>query len=271
MTSAGEMIGGRYELRKETARHGLACVFEAHDRVHGHAVRVKYLAFQGEHGRALLKRESRLLAMLAGQTSGTLAFHDLVEQEGVLYQVTEHVRGLRLRDWHEQKPSPRQIARVYAHLARVLHEMHAADVVHRDIKPAFVMVVEDDLPGRIKITDLELAVRTTEPDTIKAAGQLAGTFPYMSPEMLQYQGATSASDVFALGCMLVEALTGNRPWQQPGWQSVDRLSAPPDLHGLAGSALGELVSSMLALSPDARPPAAEVARVLASFADPYPA
>jgi len=62
-----------------------------------------------------------------------------------------------------------------------------------------------------------------------------------------------------------------RPWQQPGWQSVDRLSVPPDLHGLAGSALGELVSPTLALSPDARPPAAEVARVLASFADAYPA
>jgi serine/threonine protein kinase len=210
--------------------------------------------------------------MLEGQTSGTLAFHDLVEHEGMLYQVTEHVRGVWLRHWQEQNPSPRQIARVYTHLAQVLHELHGAGVVHRDVKPGIVMIVEDDdparHPARIKITDLELAVLATEPDTINAAGQLVGTLRYISPEMLQYQRATSASDVFALGCMLVEAFTGKRPWQQPGLPSVvERLSVPPDLHGLAGSTLGELVSAMLALSPDARPPAAEVARILASFAD----
>jgi serine/threonine protein kinase len=134
------------------------------------------------------------------------------------------------------------------------------------------MLVEDDdparHPARIKVADLELAVLPTEPDTTNAAGHLVGTLPYMSPDMLQDQGATSASDVFALGCMLVEAFTGKRPWQQPGLPCVlERLSVLPDLHGLAGSALGELVSSMLALSPEARPPAAEVARVLTSFAD----
>lgn len=93
----------------------------------------------------------------------------------------------------------------------------------------------------------------------------------MSPEVMRGQGGTLASDVFALGCMLVGALTGKRPWQtsqRPAGQFIfERLSVPPDLHDLTGSALGDLVSSMLAHSPDARPSAAEVAGALASFAD----
>lgn len=189
------------------------------------------------------------------------------------------MHGVWLRNWEEQKPSPQRIMELYAHLAQVLHEIHAADVVVRDLKPAFVMVLEDDPsaqpsarhPARIKLSDLELAVLTTEPDTLTCEGQLVGTLPYMSPEAMLGLGATSASDVFALGCMLVEALTGKRPWQtgqQPMAQFLfERLSVPPDLHDLSGSALGELVSSMLAQSPEARPSAAEVARALSSFAD----
>lgn len=275
MPAMGEVIGDRYELRGQIASHGMAVVYQAYDRRCEREVRIKW--HRGVHDRthALLRREARLLALLAERTAGTLVCHELVEHQGGLYQIAEHVRGVWLREWEAQKPSPQRILSLYAHLAQVLHEIHAADVVLRDLKPAFVMVLEANdpvrHPARIKIVELELAVRITEPDTLTAKGQLVGTPLSMSPEAMRGQGATSATDVFALGCMLVEALTGKRPWEIGQGSSVEllrgRLFEPPDLHSLTGSALGDLVSAMLARSPEARPSAAEVARALASFAD----
>lgn len=276
MSMIGEVIGDRYELRGFVMQDGFDVVCQAYDRKREREVWIKWHEGRLGHGRALLVREARLLGLLAERTSGTLVCHELEEHGGVLFQVMEHVRGVWLQDWERQELSRQQIARMYAHLAQVLHEIHAADVVIRDLKPAIVMVLEDDHsahhsarhPARIKLCDLALAVQTTEPDVLTGGGSLVGTVLYMSPEVIQSHHATSASDVFALGCMLVEALTGQRPWPAPGMQQLsDRLSVPPALYFLYGSAFDALLSSMLAVSPEERLSAAEVARALASFAD----
>jgi serine/threonine protein kinase len=113
-----------------------------------------------------------------------------------------------------------------------------ASVAHRDLKPTNVMIAEGEDPLRVVLIDFGPAVLAMETDELTGAGTFVGTPVYVSPEILQGQTATPASDIFALGVMLFEALTGVRPWSFEHFATLAsaKLTQPP--------ALGELASSV---------------------------
>jgi serine/threonine protein kinase len=190
-----------------------------------------------------------------------------------LWLVMQLLRGSTLEalldqaDYQSAPPSVAWAAAIAAQIAAVLVEVHRVDIVHRDIKPANVMVTDG---GLVKVLDFGIAI-------LRGAGALprltqvdrtVGTPAYMSPEQWLGQVVTSASDVYSLGCLLLELLTGDAPF----FPTADMALRSQHLSTLAPSArsrraglpaeLDELVSSMLAKDPDARPTAEQVYETL---------
>ena len=230
-----------------------------------------------ERDRKRFLREIRVTAQL--EHPGTPAVYDTgVERApggGVtrLWLVMQLLRGSTLEalldqaDYHSAPPSVAWAAAIAAQIAAVLAEVHRVDIVHRDIKPGNVMVTDG---GLVKVLDFGIAI-------LRGAGALprltqvdrtVGTPAYMSPEQWLGQAVTSASDIYSLGCLLLELLTGDAPF----FPTADMPLRSQHLNTLAPSArsrraglpseLDELVSSMLAKDPDVRPTADTVYETL---------
>ncbi len=218
-------------------------VFRARDTRLGRDVAVKVLpeAFARDPDRlARFQREARAVAALSHPN--IVALHDFGEEEGTVYTVTELLEGETLRAALRRGPLPvRKAIEQAVQIARGLAAAHEKGIVHRDLKPENVFVTAD---GQVKILDFGLArqetpsgpvaseVQTLTRDT--APGVVLGTVGYMSPEQVQGLAADHRSDVFALGCVLYEMLTGRRAFERP--TSAETLTAilredPPSLSG----------------------------------------
>jgi serine/threonine protein kinase len=194
-------------------------VFRARDTRLGRDVAVKVLpeAFARDPDRlARFQREARAVAALSHPH--IVALHDFGEEQGTVYTVTELLEGETLRAALRRGPLPvRKAIEQAVQIARGLAAAHEKGIVHRDLKPENVFVTTD---GQVKILDFGLArhetpsgpveseVKTLTRDT--APGVVLGTVGYMSPEQVQGLAADHRSDVFALGCVLYETLTGRR-------------------------------------------------------------
>jgi predicted Ser/Thr protein kinase len=265
LNEVGTLLAGRYELRRLLARGWLSTVYQGHDLTSHRDVVVKLVRTHSKSQRDQLVRESRLLATLAKHSTGVVHYLDFVQHQDELYLVTEYIRGQTLQQWQTHEGWTRnEILAVYQHIAQVLHEIHQAGVVHRDLKPSNVMLAEGKHPCRIVLIDFGLAVMTSEVDELTGPGTLMGTPAYISPEILLGQTATPASDIFALGVMLCEALIGRPPWPLGTFSQIASatLTAPPELGDLTGTPLGQLITAMLAREPEARPRAVQVMHML---------
>lgn len=272
---------GRYELTHELGRGGMGVVWAAHDRDHHREVAVKVLATRS-HGTELstlerrFLRETRLTSRL--RHPGVPAVHDHGNHEGELYLVMDLVPG-RALDAVLKNDGPlgiEQAADVARRTAEVLSYAHAQGVVHRDLKPSNLMITPD---REIKVLDFGVAA-ALEPEPgetrFTASNATPGTVVYMAPE--QAVGRTvPASDLYSLGCVLYELLTGAPPFtdaspfmlyhrhaNEPVPPLADRRPDVPD-------GLRALVERLLEKKPEDRPAsAAEVAALLAAWA-PRPA
>ncbi len=156
-------------------------------------------------------REARAAAQLAHPH--IVAVHEIGRDDGRLYIVSDLVRGLTLADWLTgQTASPRQAAEWCAKIADALDHAHQQGVVHRDLKPSNVLLDEQLEP---RITDFGLAKRDAGEITMTIEGQVLGTPAYMSPEQARGSGhnADRRSDIYSLGVILFELLTGERPFR----------------------------------------------------------
>ncbi|MFE0384520.1 protein kinase [Streptomyces bungoensis] len=268
---------GRYELTHELGRGGMGVVWAAHDRDHHRDVAVKLLATRGrgaEPGtleRRFL-REIRLTGRL--RHPGVPAVHDHGNHEGELYLVMDLVPG-RALDAVLKNDGPlgvEQAADVARRTAEVLSYAHGQGVVHRDLKPSNLMITPD---GDISVLDFGVAA-ALEPQSgethFTASNATPGTVVYMAPE--QAVGRTvPASDLYSLGCVLYELLTGTPPFtdgspfmlyhrhaNEPAPPLADRRPDVPD-------DLRTLVERLLEKRPEDRPgSAAEVAALLTAWA-----
>ena len=261
-TAESRLLAKRYRLGRLLGRGGSGVVYEALDITLGRPVAVKVFQADGNAlGRYRFAAEARLLASLSHP--GLVAVHDVcLDDEPFL--VMELVDGPTIRDLLDRGPfEPAAVARIGAQLADVLACVHAHDVVHRDIKPSNVLVDEH---GDCHLTDFGVA-RALGSAHLTASGELVGTVAYLAPEQVTDVDVGPAADLYALGLLLLECLTGRTEYTGTTAEAaVARLNRPPRIPAALPSPWHTLLTAMTAQDPSARPDAARCAEVLRAIA-----
>jgi serine/threonine protein kinase/tetratricopeptide (TPR) repeat protein len=210
------MIGttlGRFLIHEPIGSGGMGRVYLAEDPLLGRKLAVKVLPPDFMHDperRERLLHEARAASAL--NHPNIVVVHDLGESDGTLYLAMELIDGVTVRQWAEEKRrSPVEIVRLLRQATAALQVAHGAGLVHRDLKPENMLVRKD---GLLKILDFGLARSLTpgEGRTATIPGTVLGTAPYMSPEQVLGQPAGPASDLFSLGTVAYELLTGRHPF-----------------------------------------------------------
>jgi serine/threonine-protein kinase len=211
MTIEGRVLADRYAVGELLGRGGMAEVYRATDGVLDRPVAVKVLG-SWLAGDATFVERFRREALAAARIShpNLVAVYDAGSDDGLHYIVMELVPGRTLADvlGSEGRLDPDHAAKVATSAADALEVAHAAGLVHRDVKPANVMVTPD---GRAKLMDLGIA-RNVDGVTITGASSILGTAGYVSPEQARGDRVDHRSDIYSLGCVLFEMLAGRQPF-----------------------------------------------------------
>lgn len=210
----GRMIDGRYQVTRRIAEGGMATVYEATDVKLGRTVAIKVMHVQlaqGPHREQFVQRfqrEARSAAAIANPH--IVQIYDTGEFEGLDYLVMEYVHGVNLRyEMNRQRVlSVRETLRIVGEVLDGLASAHAAGVVHRDIKPENILLNDR---GRVQITDFGLAKAASQA-TLATTGMLLGTAAYLAPEMIEDNQALPQGDLYSVGIMAWEMLTGEVPF-----------------------------------------------------------
>lgn len=222
-----QALQGRYTIDREVGRGGMATVFQAQDVKHGRQVALKVLhpELAASLGAERFLREIQIAARL--QHPHILPLYDSGQADGpdggnpLLYFVMPFVEGQSLRDLltREKRLPVEEAAKIGRDMAAALDYAHRSGVVHRDIKPENVMVHE----GEAVVTDFGIAkaVSVASGDSLTQAGMAVGTPAYMSPEQASGEGELDGrTDIYSLGCVLFEMLTGSAPFTGSTMQAV---------------------------------------------------
>ncbi len=285
MTATGTVIGGRYRLDAEIGRGGMSSVYRAFDTVLERTVAIKLMHRQIAADADQLerfRREARSVAQLshphvvtvidAGEELPPDGLGPGEASTGAPYIVLEYVDGETLKDVIRRE-GPLDIAQALAYaieIARALGAAHERQIVHRDVKPHNVLISEE---GGAKITDFGIA-RTLTEEGLTMAGRVLGTTDYVSPEQALGQPVTGQSDLYSLGVVLYEMLTGSVPFHGSSPVAVamkhvreevpDVLLSRPALSAATAAVVDRAVSKDLTRRyPDAASMAADLEEVLA--------
>ncbi|HEV3088629.1 MAG TPA: serine/threonine-protein kinase [Candidatus Elarobacter sp.] len=255
------LLGGRYRLDHVAGHGGMATVFSAYDTVLDRTVAIKLLARRRDESGVLherFEREARAEAKVVHPN--VVSVHDIGEAEdGRPFIVMDYVEGRSLQEIvAEDAPlSSERVAIVGAGIARALAAAHAHGIVHRDVKPANVIVGTDGIPH---LMDFGLARELYDDDPgVTAPGVLVGTAFYVAPEQARHGTASPAGDLYSLGAVLYHALTGAPPFT--GENAFDVAMRrfeedPADIRETvpaADSELAALIHALLARDPVERP------------------
>lgn len=265
-TRPGDLLGGRYRLEQPIGEGGMGSVWRAVDTALGRTVAVKvFWGTSGGEGDATRREsEKRLLAAVSHPSLVTL-FDAHIAASGPSYLVMEHVDGGTLASLIEKGPiALRDAASLATDLGEALHVVHAAGIIHRDVKPANILLrppLTPDHTFRAVLADFGIAY-VADAARVTAPGTAIGTAAYISPEQVRGHEPTHASDIYSLGLVLLEALSGRRAYatQTPVEAIAVRLTASPAIPGDWGYGWRSLLTAMTALDPADRPDALEVAR-----------
>ena len=257
----GSLLAG-CRIEGLVGRGGMGVVYRATQLSLERPVALKVIApdFAGDITfRERFKRESRIAASI--EHPNVIPVYEAGEGEGQLYLIMRFVEGTDLRaviDGEGGGLSPERAAQLVAQVAAGLAAAHRRDLIHRDVKPANVLIDAGGEREHAYLTDFGIARHSSATSGLTHTGALIGTMDYLAPERIQDQGGDGRADVYALGCVLFEALTGARPYERDNdvAKMYAHLSAPvpsarelrPDLP----PELDELAQRAMAKDPDDR-------------------
>ncbi|NNU89366.1 Stk1 family PASTA domain-containing Ser/Thr kinase [Anoxybacillus sp. CHMUD] len=207
----GKRLNGRYKLLQLIGGGGMANVYLARDIILDRDVAVKVLRLDFVNDELFIKRFRReAQAATSLNHENIVTIYDVGEDDGIYYMVMEYVRGCTLKQYIQQHaPLPVQEAlRMMDQLTGAIAHAHQNGVIHRDIKPQNILVAED---GTLKITDFGIAVALSS-TTITQTNSVLGSVHYLSPEQAKGGMATEKSDIYSLGIVMFELLTGQLPF-----------------------------------------------------------
>lgn len=258
------IAGGRYRVERELGHGAMANVVLARDEELGRLVAVKLLdeRFAADHEfRARFTREGRLAARLSHPN--VVAVFDAGEADGRPYIVMEYVDGATLEELlrAEGPFAPDEVRVIAQQIAAGLEQAHSQGLVHRDLKPGNLIRRSD---GTIKIADFGIA-RGSHGTELTEAGTILGTAAYLAPEQAEGGRVTPRTDLYALGVVLYELLTGQRPWRVNSLADLGhrRTEPAPELPPHVPADLRRAIGRALEPDPADRPAsAAELAGLL---------
>lgn len=262
----GTTILGRYTIRRVIATGGMGVVYEAEQALgdHSRTVAIKVLLPELSHDHTVLSRFTRecgIVAQLSHQN--TVRVYDFgTTEDGTLFITMEYVRGESLAE--VVTAGPLVVGRalsIVEQMCHALHEAHELGIVHRDLKPDNVMLTRlGEQLDFVKILDFGIAVRVSaggqHETKLTQKGMILGTPPYMSPEQFTGSPVKRQSDIYSLGIILYEILTGRLPFEADSpwaWAQRHLTATPPDLPSTIPPAVVATVRAALAKDPALRP------------------
>ncbi|MFD0005884.1 protein kinase [Streptomyces sp. NPDC127178] len=269
----GRVIGGRYRLVERIGSGGMGTVWRALDELVDREVAVKQPRLPGDpedagHQRAAhrLYREARAAARV--DHPAAVSIHDVVVEDGLPWIVMELVRGESLHEALKRGPvEAPEAARIGVAVLGALRAAHAVGIVHRDVKPANVLL---GAHRRVVLTDFGIAHIQGE-ESLTVSGEFVGSLEFIAPERMSGRGAGPASDLWSLGVLLYAAVEGWSPFRRTTLESTLAaiLAADPPEPKQAGP-LGSLIVRLLVKDPELRPDAEDVVAVLEAVAQGWP-
>jgi serine/threonine protein kinase len=249
---------GTYQIMEELGRGGMAVVYRAYQSSLNRYVAIKVLPPQLAFDRQFVERffrEARAAASL--RHPNIVVIHDVAEQDGLYYIVMEYLEGQTLKEIIEQAGAlpPGRAVRILDQVAAALDHAHQRGFVHRDVKPANIFVAEGD---RVTLTDFGIAKALSEAEQLTRTGSLVGTPEYMSPEQAEGGRVDHRTDLYALGIVLYQMLTGRVPFKGNTPSSTlyaivhKPAPAPREINPTLPTAVEAVVLRALAKRPDDR-------------------
>lgn len=207
----GQELGGRYEILTRIGGGGMALVYKAHDVLLNRKVAVKVLRQQFVHDEEFIRRFRR-----EGQSAAALShpnvvsIYDVGQEEDTHYIVMEYVEGNNLNEIIKERAplQPEEAVRIAIQICDALEHAHHNQIIHRDIKPHNILIGKN---GRVKVTDFGIA-RAVTSSTITQTGSMVGSVHYFSPEHAKGVATGEKSDLYSLGIVLYQMLTGKLPF-----------------------------------------------------------
>lgn len=251
------ILGGRYRVEGELGRGGMAKVFRGTDTVLGRPVAIKVLAPRFSDDASFVqrfRREAQAAARLSNPN--VVGVFDTGADDGVHYIVMEYVEGRTLaEELAGGRILPERAIEIAQAVCDALAAAHAQGVIHRDIKPGNIMLTPS---GQVKVADFGIARLTTSAETIEQTAAVLGTAAYLSPEQAQGRPVDARSDLYSLGCVLYEMVTGRPPFvgDSPvavaSKQVLEPPTPPSKLNPDVSPELEAVILRALAKNPDNR-------------------
>ena len=256
--STGQVVGG-HRIEGVAGRGGMGVVYRATDLALNRVVALKLIApelAEDPEFRQRFKRESEIAASL--DHPNVIPIYHAGEEEGLLYVTMRFVDGTDLRELIAQQGrlEPARAARIVTQVATALDAAHARGLVHRDIKPANVLIGGNG--EHAYLTDFGLTKQASSQTGLTKTGMMVGTLDYIAPEQLQGQPVDARADIYALGCVLYQAVTGQVPFPrdtEPAKMWAHMGEPPPRATAVAPrlpAQFDEVITRSMAKQPDDR-------------------
>src|SRR6266481_1213390 len=253
----GSVLAERYEILQLLGQGGMGAVYKARDTELDRIVAVKLIRSEFAKNPEILRRFKQEL-ILARQVThkNVIRIYDLGQADGIKFITMDFVEGRDLRQLLVEKGKfpPEQTARIMLQICRALEAAHTEGVIHRDLKPQNIML---DSGGRVYVMDFGIA-RSAYLPGMTQTGALIGTPEYMSPEQARGEKLTERSDLFSLGVIFYELLTGKSPYPADAplgtlWKRLQEKAKPPaEIDSTVPKPLNDIVMSALEIEPEKR-------------------